>query len=65
MCMAGLQMLQHAWTYKPMVHDVLAMHSNSITIEEKGGNGVLPGASTKKRYEVCTAQDHSACVSLS
>lgn len=47
-----LQMLQHAWTYKPMVHDVLGMQSNSVTVEEKGGAGVLPGASTKKRYEV-------------
>ena len=35
-----------------MVHDVLGMQSNSITVEEKGGAGVLPGASTKKRYEV-------------
>lgn len=50
--MPGVQMLQHAWTYKPMVHDVLGMQANSITIEEKGSTGVLPGASTKKRYEV-------------
>lgn len=35
-----------------MVHDVLGMQSNSLTIEEKGGPGVLPGAPTKKRYEV-------------
>lgn len=56
--MRGLQMLQHVWTYKPMVHDVLGMQSNSITVEEKGGAGVLPGASTKKRYEVSHVVTH-------
>lgn len=48
-----LQMLQHVWTYKPLVHDVLGMHANSITIEAKAEAGQLPGASSKKRYEVC------------
>lgn len=45
-------MLQHVWTYKPLVHDVLGMHANSITIEAKAEAGQLPGASSKKRYEV-------------
>ena len=48
-----LQMLQHVWTYKPLVHDVLGMHANSITIEAKPEPGQLPGTSSKKRYEVC------------
>lgn len=45
-------MLQHVWTYKPLVHDALGMHANSITIEPKAEPGQLPGASNKKRYEV-------------
>ena len=50
--MLALQMLQHVWTYKQLVHDALGMHSNSITIEPKAEPGQLPGASNKKRYEV-------------
>ncbi|KAL3137459.1 hypothetical protein ABBQ38_004749 [Trebouxia sp. C0009 RCD-2024] len=45
-------MLQHVWTYKPLVHDVLGMHANSVTIEAKAEPGQLPGTSSKKRYEV-------------
>lgn len=29
----ALQVLQHAWTYRPMVHDVLGMSLNRITLE--------------------------------
>lgn len=47
-----LQMLQHVWTYKPLVHDVLSMHANSITIEAKAEAGQMPGTTSKKRYEV-------------
>lgn len=50
--MCGLQMLQHVWTYKPLVHDVLGMHANSITIEAKAEPGQMPGTTSKKRYEV-------------
>ena len=50
--MLALQMLQHVWTYKPLVHDALGMHANSVTIEPKAEPGQLPGASNKKRYEV-------------
>ena len=46
-------MLQHVWTYKPLVHDVLGMHANSITIEAKAEPGQMPGTTSKKRYEVC------------
>lgn len=46
-------MLQHVWTYKPLVHDVLGMHANSITLEAKAEPGQMPGTTSKKRYEVC------------
>ena len=50
----ALQMLQHVWTYKPLVHDVLGMHANSVTIDTKLEPGQLPGTTSKKRYEVCS-----------
>ena len=28
-----MQVLQHAWTYRPMVHDVLGMSLNKITMD--------------------------------
>lgn len=47
------QVLQHTWTYKPLVHDVLGMDLNRITVEEPGSKPVLPGAATaKKSFEV-------------
>lgn len=46
-------MLQHVWTYKPLVHDVLGMHANSVTIEAKAEPGQMPGTTSTKRYEVC------------
>ena len=52
LCMFVLQMLQHVWTYKPLVHDVLSMHANSVTIDTKAEAGQLPGTTSKKRYEV-------------
>ncbi len=47
-----MQMLQHVWTYKPLVHDVLGMQANSVTIDTKAEAGQLPGTTSKKRYEV-------------
>ena len=47
-----MQMLQHVWTYKPLVQDVLAMQANSVTIDTKAEAGQLPGTTSKKRYEV-------------
>ncbi|KAA6417657.1 MAG: SM Sec1-family [Trebouxia sp. A1-2] len=44
-------MLQHVWTYKPLVHDVLGMQANSVTIDTKAEAGQLPGTTSKKRYE--------------
>lgn len=42
--------LQHAWTYKPLVHDVLSMHLNRVTLHDAPAPG-QPG-SGKKNYEV-------------
>lgn len=44
-------MLQHAWTYKPLVHDVLGMRLNRVTLAAPGG---APGAGTHvpKTFEV-------------
>lgn len=47
-----MQMLQHVWTYKPLVHDVLSMQANSVTIDIKAEAGQLPGTTSKKRFEV-------------
>ena len=48
------QVLQHTWTYKPLVHDVLGMDLNRITVDESAGKSVLPGVqpSAKKSFEV-------------
>jgi len=44
------QVLQHSWTYKPLVHDAFSMDLNRITIEEPN---LLPGAPpSKKSFEV-------------
>lgn len=48
--------LQHSWTYKPLVHDVLGMSLNRITIAEGPGGPSSPRAGgrggAKKSYEV-------------
>lgn len=49
------QVLQHTWTYKPLVHDVLGLDLNRVTVDEAGGAGkvALPGAQPqKKSFEV-------------
>ena len=46
-----LQALQHTWTYKPLVHDVLGLHLNSLTIEAPAGQQLMPQES-KRRYDV-------------
>lgn len=43
--------LQHAWTYKPLVHDVLAMHLNRVTLQDAAPTPGQPGGG-KKSYEV-------------
>jgi len=31
--------LHHAWTYEAMLHDILGMHLNKVTVTEGGGEG--------------------------
>lgn len=46
--------LQHSWTYKPLVHDVLGMHLNRVTVAEAPppGHAHLGHAAARKAYEV-------------
>ena len=39
---AFLQMLQHPWTYKPLVHDVLGLALNKVTVEAPEPAGAAP-----------------------
>jgi len=50
-------MLQHTWTYKPLVHDVLGMSLNRVTVEEAppaaaAAVGLAPQTPVKKHFEV-------------
>ena len=50
-------MLQHTWTYKPLVHDVLGLSLNRVTVEEAppaaaAAVGLAPQAPVKKHFEV-------------
>ena len=51
-----MQVLQHAWTYKPLVQDVLGMSLNRVTLDAEPAPGqqlLQPGAApSKKTYEV-------------
>ena len=56
-CARLLQMLQHTWTYKPLVHDVLGLSLNRVTVEEAppaaaAAVGLAPQAPVKKHFEV-------------
>ncbi len=58
--MRWLQVLQHAWTYKPMVQDVLGMRLNRVTLEDRpsASQQLLPQqplASTAKVFEVSSS----------
>ena len=47
--------MQHTWTYKPLMQDVLGMSLNRVTLdtESSGSQNLLqPNASSKKTYEV-------------
>lgn len=46
--------LQHAWTYKPLVHDVLRMKLNRIVAASQSQSAMQPGP---KSYEVDDASD--------
>ncbi|KAF4582235.1 SNARE docking complex subunit [Ophiocordyceps camponoti-floridani] len=45
-----IPMLSHSWTYQSLVHDVLDMKLNRISIETKDENN--PAKSTKKSYDL-------------
>ena len=53
-----IYIVQHAWTYKPLAHDVLGMRLNRITVEApeaKAGQPPLLGtAAQPKSFEVCS-----------
>ena len=40
-------MLQHAWTYQPLVHDVLRMRLNRVNVDADAPTGVTTGAKPK------------------
>jgi sec1 family domain-containing protein 1 len=42
--------LQHAWTYKPLVHDLLGLKLGRVTVDQGGSASI--GASGKKAYDV-------------
>lgn len=45
-------MLSHSWTYQSLVHDVLNMKLNRITIETPNEDNSLVKGSTKKSYDL-------------
>lgn len=50
-----LQAVQHTWTYKPLVQDVLGMSLNRVTLDAEPSTSqqiLQPNASSKKTYEV-------------
>ena len=49
-------MLSHSWTYQSLIHDVLRMHLNKITVEIPS-EGEASGKSTTKRNYDLTAND--------
>ena len=47
--------MQHTWTYKPLMQDVLGMSLNRVTLDSEPSASqhlLQPGASSKKTYEV-------------
>lgn len=44
-----IPMLSHSWTYQSLVHDVLKMHLNRITVEVPAAEGEAP---TKRAYDL-------------
>lgn len=50
------QVLQHAWTYKPLVQDVLGLSLNRVTIDAEPSPGqqlLQPNAPSTKIFEAC------------
>lgn len=60
-----MQAVQHTWTYKPLVQDVLDMSLNRVTLdsEPSASQQILhQNAPSKKTYEV--RPSHERCVSI-
>lgn len=49
-------MLSHSWTYQSLIHDVLNMHLNRITVETPADEASAATGSTKRSYDL-TAND--------
>ena len=47
-----IPMLSHSWTYQSLVHDVLKMHLNRITVETPIDDADPARGSTKKAYDL-------------
>ncbi|KAM4057500.1 sec1 family protein [Hirsutella rhossiliensis] len=47
-----IPMLSHSWTYQSLVHDVLDMKLNRITIETANDEGNLAKGTSKKSYDL-------------
>ena len=68
--MPVLQAVQHTWTYKPLVQDVLGMSLNRVTLDAEPSTSqqiLQQSAASKKTYEVrssCTLMMHLCCVWL-
>ena len=45
-------MLSHSWTYQSLIHDVLSMHLNRITVETPAEEGSPTKGSVKKGYDL-------------
>lgn len=53
--MSMLQAVQHTWTYKPLVQDVLGMTGNRVTLDAEPSTSqqiLQQNATSKKTYEV-------------
>jgi hypothetical protein len=45
-------MLSHSWTYQSLIHDVLSMHLNRITVETPADESTPGKGSVKKSYDL-------------
>ena len=45
-------MLSHSWTYQSLIHDVLSMHLNRITVETPVDENDASKGSTKRSYDL-------------
>lgn len=45
-------MLSHSWTYQSLIHDVLSMHLNRITVETPAEEGNVAKGTVKKSYDL-------------